>query len=98
MRITEITYSLGQTIQVKDYHPRVFHVSIKAEIEEAVRDHGEILVSVDGVVESNKEDTITAKEKLKEIAEKMIKEDVEELQEMIKKKDYSTLTPLQPQS
>lgn len=34
MRITEITYSLGRTIQVKNFEPVNFHASIKAEVKE----------------------------------------------------------------
>ena len=33
MKITKITYSFSQTIQMKDYHPRSFHVSLEAEID-----------------------------------------------------------------
>lgn len=34
MKITELTYSSGQKIQVKQYEPRDFHFSAKAEVEE----------------------------------------------------------------
>ena len=34
MKIIEITYSMGQTVQVRDFHPRNFHVSLRAELEE----------------------------------------------------------------
>lgn len=32
MKITEITYSEGKTIQEHSYEPRSFHFSIKAEV------------------------------------------------------------------
>lgn len=32
MEIKEITYSLGRTLQVKQYEPMNFHASIKAEV------------------------------------------------------------------
>ncbi|HPY53595.1 MAG: hypothetical protein BWY47_00419 [Bacteroidetes bacterium ADurb.Bin302] len=33
MEIKEITYSLGRTIQIKQYEPMNFHASIKAEVK-----------------------------------------------------------------
>lgn len=32
MKITKISYSLEQTIQVKEFHPRKFSVSLEAEL------------------------------------------------------------------
>jgi len=32
MKLTEITYSMGRTIQVKQYEPMNLHYSIKAEV------------------------------------------------------------------
>ena len=34
MKITEITYSIGRTIQIKQYEPINFHASAKAEVAE----------------------------------------------------------------
>lgn len=34
MKITEITASVGQTIQIKQYEPRTYHASVKIEVGE----------------------------------------------------------------
>lgn len=39
MKIVEITASVGQTVQIKQYEPRTYHVSVKVEVgEEKVED------------------------------------------------------------
>ena len=69
MKITKITFSLGQTIQIKDFHPRNFHVSLEAELdagEDTEVAHAELKKIAEAMIKKDVQDT---EKKIKEIKE-----------------------------